>query len=412
MISLASSHKQVAHRGLHEFEQRLALDDEASNHDPLNVAAAGEICRHAGPAVDAANRFGRVVRHREQPGHKRIGERRRFDDGVQKIARRHVSSQRSVSDVAGLPAYRFGGRVVDLLSCRFLDSLQERVDRHGKARDEVQVLAAPNVARKSDDFTIDLRRPYAVDPSLGQTERILYSRASAHGLIPPGYENFIAGIDCSALWNSTSLNHRLRSFPPRLSRFCNSIALPCPRFDESVTSQNSNPGASRGERNGEKNDAILASDRPACSLRRWDVAHPRLEPGGGNPLADEPSRNDEARLPMFLGGAARLNRSAFWLPLRRGGRAAWEADTHDICSSVPPIVDRRRHKGRINGDAGLAPGRARNSFSCMVSRDRAGRRTPDLDIRPALPLASGDALCMARVGHSGIDAACKNIDGR
>lgn len=149
---------------------------------------------------------------------------------------------------------------------------------------------------------------------------------------------------------------------------------------------NFDPGAFRGERNGEKNDAILAPDRPASSLRRRDLAHPRFEPGGGNPLADEPSRNDEARLPMFLGGAARLNRSAFRFPLRRGGRAAWEADTHDICSSVPPIVDRRRHKGRINGDAGLAPGRARNSFS---------RRS----------------IIMPAVGHSGIGDSAKNIGG-
>lgn len=49
--------------------------------------------------------------------------------------------------------------------------------------------------------------------------------------------------------------------------------------------------------------------------------------------------------------------------------------------------------------------RARNSFSRMISRLGAGRRTPDLNIRPALALASGDALCMERVGHGRLGSA-------
>ena len=53
------------------------------------------------------------------------------------------------------------------------------------------------------------------------------------------------------------------------------------------------------------------------------------------------------------------NQEAFNLLAIRGERAAWKADTHDSCSSIPPIVDRRRRKGWINGEAGVAPGRAR-----------------------------------------------------
>ena len=144
-----------------------------------------------------------------------------------------------------------------------------------------------------------------------------------------------------------------------------------------------NPGAFRGERNGEKNDAILASDRTTSSLRRRDVAHPRFEPGGGDPLADEPSRNDEAWLPMFLGGAARLNRSAFRFPLRRGERAAW-MDTRGPCSllSLNPIAVCKASRatpvncGRVpqcvcastaGGTIAGEPGRARNSFSLDIA---------------------------------------------
>lgn len=43
--------------------------------------------------------------------------------------------------------------------------------------------------------------------------------------------------------------------------------------------------------------------------------------------------------------------------------------------------------------------------------DRAGWSTPDLDIRPALPLASDDALFMARVKHAVIGDSAKNIGG-
>lgn len=96
--------------------------------------------------------------------------------------------------------------------------------------------------------------------------------------------------------------------------------------------------------------------------------------------------NPKARLPMSLVGASRLNRSAFPFPLRRGERAAWEADTHDSCSSVPPIVDRRRRNGRINGDAGVASGRARNTFS---------RRS----------------IIMAGIEHAAIGDSAKNIGG-
>lgn len=110
-----------------------------------------------------------------------------------------------------------------------------------------------------------------------------------------------------------------------------------------------------------------------------------------------------------------------------GGRKEWcDCRERTACERARGSTDPRRpsvESGRARNSfrlsmrgarAGRTPMRAGRGGNAplMEGRNRAGRRTPDLDIRPALPLASGDALCMARVGHGGIDAACKNIDGR
>lgn len=73
----------------------------------------------------------------------------------------------------------------------------------------------------------------------------------------------------------------------------------------------------------------------------------------------------------------------------RGGRAAWEADTHEdakreACSD-PARFDVLDCKQR---DAGVAPGRARSiSARHLPGSARAGRPAIDLDRRPALPIS-------------------------
>ena len=88
-----------------------------------------------------------------------------------------------------------------------------------------------------------------------------------------------------------------------------------------------------------------------------------------------------------------------------GGRKEWcDCRERTACERARGSTDPRRPS--------VEACRARNSFSRMISRLGAGRRTPDLDIRPApSPLASGDALCMTRVGHGFIGSANKNVGG-
>ena len=87
-----------------------------------------------------------------------------------------------------------------------------------------------------------------------------------------------------------------------------------------------------------------------------------------------------------------------------GGRKEWcDCRERTACERARGSTDPRRPS--------VEACRARNSFSRMISRLGAGRRTPDLDIRPALPLARGDALCMAGVDHAAIGDSAKNISG-
>lgn len=72
------------------------------------------------------------------------------------------------------------------------------------------------------------------------------------------------------------------------------------------------------------------------------------------------------------------------------------------------IRSRNRHlASRAVRRLGFAPipGRRSNSAPHAGSLGAGRYFTGKHSTRPALPLASGDALCTARVGHSGIDAA-------
>ncbi len=76
--------------------------------------------------------------------------------------------------------------------------------------------------------------------------------------------------------------------------------------------------------------------------------------------------------------------------------------------------DRHRYNGEVRR-LGFAPIPGRRSISAPHAGSLGAGRyfTGKHSARPTpSPRASGDALCMARVGHGGIDAACKNIDGR
>lgn len=128
---------------------------------------------------------------------------------------------------------------------------------------------------------------------------------------------------------------------PKISAVECGACLQDPWLDESVTSQNSNPGAFRGER--------------AAWTGHAGYCEPLIK---NRPL----NRKVESASPVKPGKAPGC-----------------------ACAGV--------------AIAGIESGRARNSFSCMIRRARAGRLTPDMYRRPTLPLASGDALCMTGVGH-------------
>lgn len=154
-----------------------------------------------------------------------------------------------------------------------------------------------------------------------------------------------------------------------------------------------NPGASRGERAATLSRVAGSGDRIAVhreagertSQKRFEIWPAGVAPGRARIISA--TRRDTCR------GC--------------GGRKEWcDCRERTACERARGSTDPRRPS--------VEACRARNSFSRMISRlIRAGRYTPDLDIRPApFSIASGDALYMARVGHNGIDAACKNLDGR
>ena len=173
---------------------------------------------------------------------------------------------------------------------------------------------------------------------------------------------------------------------------------------------NSNPGAFRGERAALIGSAS-ASGLPVANEHRGARACSgtlarSLDQSGANPKGGDVVPDTRQPAAGIKPGRARIISTTRRDTCRGcGGRKEWcDCRERTACERARGSTDPRRPS--------VDACRARNSFSRMISRLGAGRRTPDLDIRPApSPLASGDALCMTRVGHGFIGSANKNVGG-